>query len=332
MSGLKRVVVTGEGVVSCLGNNVRTFWNNLEKGKSGIRRITRFDPSEHRSQIAGEVDFDPKEELGDIQGLRTDRMARASQYALSAAKQAIESSGFPYKELPDNLRTRVGVIIAANLIGMERIAEETTKKVRDILPTMVPMAMNNAPAYWIQKAFDLHGLVGAASNACASSGNALLHGFDSIRTGRLVAAVVGGTEDAIERTITASFGNTRAALCEDFNEDPEHGSRPFDLQRCGFVTSEGAGALVLEAYEFARARGANIIAEVLGIGATGDAGHLTAPNPDGKWSAAAMGLAMEDARISPEETTFRRSRTASAWARVAAGSSSSGIGIGMTPQ
>ncbi|OGY26306.1 MAG: hypothetical protein A2Z42_04395 [Candidatus Woykebacteria bacterium RBG_19FT_COMBO_43_10] len=301
---MKRVVVTGMGIVSNLGNDLQTFWNNLAEGRSGIRRITRFDTSRHRCQIAGEVDFDAEKEIGDLPNIRTDRMARASQYIVSATKQAISQSGFPYRTLADQIRAKVTVEIGANLIAMDRIAREVikvaTKGARHALPTMVPIVMNNAPAYWVQRVFGFHGGGGASGNACATGGKAIIHAAEAIKTGRALVGIAGATEDAIESTTIDSFGNS-TALCTRYNNNPQRGSRPFDVDRCGFVPSEGAAVLFLEDYELAKWRGAHILAEIAGYGITSDADHITSPEESGKWQAWAMEDAMVMAHILPEE-------------------------------
>ena len=291
----RRVVITGMGIVNCLGNDVQTFFQNLLNGRSGIKRIERFDPSEHDCQIAGEVDFDD-DSINTLPNAKPRRMVRASKYAVSAARQALESSGFPWRSLTDGLKERVMTLVGANIIGMEQIVNEAGKKPNRVDPLMVPRVMNNAPAFWIQHVFDLHGPPGSVGNACASGGNVLMHCFDSIVAGRVDAALAVSTEDALENTTIASFGNL-TALCRTSNDDPEHASRPFDIGRSGFVPAEGGTALMLEELEFAKGRNAPILAEIAGIGANGDGYHLTKPDP--KWQERAVRLALKAAGIVP---------------------------------
>jgi len=298
---LRRVVITGLGVISPVGNDVNTVWANLIAGKSGIGPITQFDASKYETRIAGEVkDFDPAALLGRKEARRMDRF---TQLAMAAVGQALEDSGL--KITPEN-SLRVGVVIGSGIGGIETIVNEVNtmreKGVGRVSPFMVPMMLPDTAPGMVAIAYGVRGPNLSMASACATGSNTIGEAAEWIRYGRVDAAVAGSSEAGIIPLAIAGF-NVMGALSRR-NADPQRASRPFDKNRDGFVTGEGAGILILEEYEHAKARGAKIYAEVVGYGSTADAYHITAPDETGAGAAAAMQMALDQAGLQPTDMDY----------------------------
>ena len=298
----RRVVVTGMGTVNPLGNNVDELWDGISQGKSGIGRITRFDPSELPSQIAGEVkNFDPTLFLDKKESRK---MALFSQYAVVSAIQAMKMAGLT----SDNFNTEKAGIILGNGIGGFEILQDAFKVMFDkgtgrIPPMTVPKMLSNEGAGNIAIHTGITGSVFSINTACASGTDAIGQAANSIRYGLNDVMVAGGTEGGLNEMGVGGFCVLKA-LSTSYNETPETACRPFDASRDGFIIAEGAGILVLEDLKHAEKRGANILAEIVGYGSTADAFHLTAPTPDGRGAARAMMLALEDGGLKPEDIDY----------------------------
>ena len=295
---MERVVITGMGVVSPIGNNIRTFWNNLIKGESGISSIDTFDITDHKAKIAGIVrDFDADKVLGKKEARRLDRF---SQFALAAAEQAWTDSKLDLNHIDPE---RLGVYVGSGIGGIETLIENIDalrqKGPRRVSPTLVPGMISNAAAAQISIKWNAMGPSMSPVSACAIGNTAIGEAFRLIRSGEVDAVFAGGTEAAITDLSVASFGNATALSTR--NDDPTQASRPFDEDRDGFVMSEGAGILILESLSHALRRGANIHAEVIGYGASSDAHHMVATHPEGKGAYLAMKAALRNANISLEE-------------------------------
>ncbi|ACX52095.1 3-oxoacyl-(acyl-carrier-protein) synthase 2 [Ammonifex degensii KC4] len=296
-----RVVVTGLGVISPIGIGKDAFWEALVQGKSGVGRITHFDPSAYRTQIAAEVrGFDP--------GLYLDKreirhLDRYSQFALVAARMALEDAGIK----PDNVDPdRVGVILGCGIGGIATFEEQAQvlfqKGPARISPFFVPMMIANMAAGQIAIAHRFYGPNSTVVTACASSNHAIGEAFRVLQRGEADVMLTGGTEAAITPLAIAGFCAMRAMSTR--NEEPERACRPFDATRDGFVIGEGAAILVLERLEHALARGARIYAELVGYGQSCDGYHVTAPDPEGEGAAKAMRRALADAGLKPEEVSY----------------------------
>ncbi len=300
----RRVVVTGLGIISPVGNTVAETWRNILAGKSGIARIQAFDPDEWGvgSKIAGEVKgFNPEERLDKKEARRLDRF---SQLALVAAMEAVAQSGL---KLEGDLRYQVGTIIATGVGGIATIVEQTytliERGARRVSPFTVPMLMPNAAAGIVSIRLGCWGPSFATASACASSADALGVALDMIRSGRAKAVVTGGSDATILPICVASFDQAQA-LSTHFNSEPEKASRPFDRDRDGFVLSEGAAILVIEDEAFAKARGARILGELAGYGAGADGYHITAPEPEGRGATKAMVDALRDSGAQTTDVTY----------------------------
>jgi 3-oxoacyl-[acyl-carrier-protein] synthase II len=290
----KRVVITGAGVVHALGNELDEFWGNIVSGKSGISKIEGFDVEEFPSQIAAEIkDFDP----GDyIDRKEAKRMALYTQYAIVSSLKALENADL---ELTDEIADRAGVIVGSGIGGIE-VFEEQVEKLhkrgpRRVSPFFIPMMISNMAAGNVAIYANAKGPNLNTVTACASGTSAIGEAFETIKRGAADIMIAGGTEAAISPSALAGFGNMKALSTR--NDDPEAASRPFDKDRDGFVMGEGAGIVILEELETAKARGANIIAEVVGYGASGDAYHITSPAPEGEGASRAMQAAIDRAGI-----------------------------------
>ena len=299
MSEYRRVVVTGIGAVTPLGNNAAETWEGMKKGKNGIGPITLFDTENFRAKLAAEVrSFDPREYLEVNEVLRTDRYA---QFAVAAAKQAADDSGVEGTVEPE----RFAVIFGTGIGGISTFEKEHStlleKGPRRVSPLMVPMMIGNMAAGMIAIRHDCRGSVMPAVTACASGSNAIGEAMRLIRHGYADAAITGEAEAAIIPSAIAGFANMKAL---SVSENPEEASLPFDRRRNGFVMGEGAAALILEEYEHAKARGAVIYGEVCGYGSTCDAYHITAPHPDARGGARAMTDAMKEAEYTPEDVVY----------------------------
>ena len=301
MSDRPRVVITGLGVFTSLASNVSTYWEALLAGKSGISRITGFDPTDYPTQIAGEVkDFDP-EKLIDPQVSK--RMDRFAQFAMVAAQEAVRVSGLEFAKEPSE---RCGVIIGSGIGGLGEIEAQHLRLLergpRRVSPLMIPKLMANAAAAQVSIVFGLRGPNSATVTACASAAHAIADAASVIRRGEADVMVTGGAEAAISPLSLAGFCAQKALSRR--NDAPEKASRPFDLNRDGFVMGEGAGVLVIESLDHARARGARIYAEYLGAGASADAYNIVAPHEQGIGAALAMTAALKDARVNTADIGY----------------------------
>ncbi len=297
----RRVVVTGLGIVSPIGNTVDTYWESLLAGRSGIGRITRFDPTDYRTQIAGEVkDFDATLYMEKKDTRRTDLFV---QYALAAASQAIKASGL---DMATEDATRIGSIVGSGIGGIQTFEEQTAimleKGPNRVSPFFIPMMIANMASGQVSIHFGLKGPNVTTVSACASGAHAIGEAFQAVRTGQADVMVTGGTEATITPMTVAGFCAMKAMSTR--NHEPTRASRPFDRDRDGFVMGEGAGFLVLEEFERATARGAKILAEMVGYGSTSDAHHITAPAPNGEGAARAMRMALADGGLTPTEIGY----------------------------
>jgi 3-oxoacyl-[acyl-carrier-protein] synthase II len=294
----KRVVVTAVAAVTPLGNDVWTSWNNLIAGKSGIGPVTRFDASEHQSRIAGEVKgFSPEPHIPPKQ---VKRMELFTQYAVASAMMLLENAQW---EIPEAERGRTGAIVGCGLGGLEGIEFYHDKLIKEgpkrVSPFFIPVIIGNMAAGQVAIFTGAMGPNLATTSACASGMHGVGYAFSEIKLGRADAMICGGTESVVTPLCFAGFNALKALSTR--NDAPEKASRPFDRERDGFVIGEGCGLLLLESLEHARARGANILAEVVGFGASGDAYHMTAPEGSGAGMALAMEAALREAEIEPEE-------------------------------
>ena len=298
----RRVVVTGMGAVTPLGNNREAFWESLVAGRSGVGLITAFDPSQIRAKIAAEVkDFDPDKLIGRREARRMDRYA---QFALVAADEAIADAQFP--DDPE-LRNRTGVLIGTGIGGIMTIQEQTFKvwEVKDISrisPFFIPMLMANAAGAQVSMKYGLRGPLYAVSSACASANDAMAAAYQAIAKGDADAAVTGGAEATVISIAVGGFDSMKALSTR--NDEPERASRPWDRDRDGFVLGEGAGVIVLEERERALARGARIYAEMLGYGQSADAYNLVAPEPEGLGAVFAMRRALASTGLGPPDIDY----------------------------
>jgi 3-oxoacyl-[acyl-carrier-protein] synthase II len=300
MSERRRVVVTGMGAVTPLGNDVTTFWSRLVAGESGVRRIEAFDPSRVDSQIAGEVrDFDPSGVLDRKEVRRNDRY---TQFILVAAREALDAAGLPGR-LEGALAEQTGVIIGSGLGGsgtlIEQVGVNVTRGPDRLSPFFIPMSIANMGAGQAAISFGAQGPNFGTVSACATAGHAMGEAAETIIRGDAEVMVAGGSEAPIFEALVGAFGAMRALSRR--NDDPPAASRPFDEGRDGFVIAEGAGVLVLEELGHAQRRDAPILAELLGYGATGDANHITLPSPGGVGGVRAARRAMEKAGVGPAE-------------------------------
>lgn len=296
----RRVVITGMGAVTPIGNTVEDFWNNVKKGTVGIGPITKFDTSDYKVHLAAEVkDFKATDHM-DPKSAR--RMEDFSRYAVAAAKEAFAQSGLNMEQEDPY---RVGVIISSGVGSLQAIQREYTKLVEKgpnrVSPTLVPMMICNMASGNVSIALGAKGKCTNVVTACASGTNSIGDAFRAIQYGDAEVMLAGGTESGICEIGLAGF-TSLTALSQ--KEDPLQASIPFDKNRSGFVMGEGAGVVVLEELEHAKKRGAVILAEIVGYGATGDAHHITAPVDDGSGAAKAMEYAMKDAGIQPEQIDY----------------------------
>ncbi|WP_035778868.1 beta-ketoacyl-ACP synthase II [Butyrivibrio sp. MC2013] len=306
----RRVVVTGLGTINPTGKDVNESWDNVKNGRCAIDYISRFDTTDFKVKVAGEVkDFDPASRL-EKKELR--HMARFTQMALYAAEEAIKDSGlcgdgdYDYKSKVTAIDpSRIGVIVSCGIGGIDHIEEQHGRLESmgnsKISPFFVPMSISNMAAARIAISHGLKGMCSCPVTACAGGSNAIGDAFIRIRDGYEDAFVCGGTEASITPLAIAGFQNMKA-LSE--SDDPKRASIPFDKDRNGFVMGEGSGILLLEEYEHAKARGAHIYGEIVGYGSNCDAYHITSPAPGGEGGAACMELAIKDAGISPDDIGY----------------------------
>ena len=300
MGNKTRVVVSGLGAITPIGNDVASFWQGLKDKKVGIAPITYFDTTDYKAKLAGEVkDFDPKKYM-DPKAAR--RMEPFSQYAVAAAGEAIAQAGLDMeKEDPFRVGTSIGSGIGS-LQAMEREHKKMLEKGPNrVNPLLVPMMISNMAVGNVAMQYGLKGKSINVVTACATGTNSIGEAFRSIQYGEADVMVAGGTESAITPLGMAGFA---ALTALSTNDDPETASRPFDKDRDGFVMGEGAGIVVLESLEHAQKRGAKILAEVVGYGGSNDAFHITSPAEDGSGAAYAMEMALKDAGIAPEKIDY----------------------------
>ncbi len=296
----RRVVVTGMGTVSPLGNNVATTWDAIVAGRSGVGPITRFDTTGYKTTIAAEVKgFDPKEHFAPKDIRRLDPFV---QYALVAAREAVKDAQLDLNGVAE----RTAVIIGSGIGGISTVTEQTIvlyeRGPSRVSPFLIPMILPETAASMVAIEFGLKGPNMAVTSACATGANAIGEAGEMIRRGVADVAVCGGTEAGIIPVAVAGFSVMRAL--SERNDEPQRASRPFDRQRDGFVIGEGAGILILEERERALARGATIYAELVGYGSTDDAYHITAPDQDGSGAAACMRQALASAGMRPEQIDY----------------------------
>jgi 3-oxoacyl-[acyl-carrier-protein] synthase II len=298
----RRVVITGLGAVTPLGNDVETFWSNLKNGVSGIRRVAAFNTSEHDCKIGGEVrGFEPKRYFKNAKDVRrTDRFA---QLALAAAKMALGDAGI---DLDKTNRERFGVIVSSGIGGLKTLEDQyrilLTKGPSRTSPFTIPMLISNMASGLISMEYALQGPNLCIVTACATSNNAIGESWRTIKFGDADIFLAGGSEASIVPIGLAGFSAMKALSLR--NDEPERASRPFDRDRDGFVMSEGAGVVVVEELEHAQRRGAKIYCELSGYGVSADAFHMTAPPPEGEGAARAMRLALEHAGLSPDQVDY----------------------------
>ena len=297
---MKRVVITGMGVISPVGNSLKAFWDGLLAGVCGVGPITRFDTEGFKAKLAAEVkDFNPADFGMDVPTQR--RMDKFTQYAVAAAKQAVEESGIVGTDEPE----RLGVYVGSGIGGMSTFVEQSNRLNERgpsrVSALFIPMMISNMAAGTIAIQYNAQGPCLPTVTACATSTHAVGEAYRAIAHGYADAIVAGGTEATITPLAVAGFTTCMALSLE---QDPLKASLPFDARRAGFVMGEGAGILVLEEYERAVKRGAHIYAEICGYGNTCDAYHVTAPRPDGSGGARAMELALREAALSDEDCLY----------------------------
>jgi len=297
----RRVVITGMGIVSPVGNSVGDAWQNIKKGQSGIRRLAHFDPERVAVKIGGEVrDFDPSEVLGRREARRTDRM---TQLAWAATQQAMEQSGL---QVTESNRDHIGVLIGTGMGGLHTIVEGVMsfeqRGQKAVSPLWVPMILPDAPSGRVSIEYGMRGPNMTVASACSTGNNAIGEATSWIQRGICDVMVAGATEAGVLALSVAAFDNMTALSHR--NDEPERASRPFDKDRDGFVMAEGAAILILEELEYAKGRGATILGEVMGYGMSSDAHHITAPSEDGEGAARAMRMALKDAGLGVQDIDY----------------------------
>jgi 3-oxoacyl-[acyl-carrier-protein] synthase II len=298
----KRIVITGMGAITPVGNNVATYWQALVAGQSGAGPITRYDVSEQEVRIAAEVkDFDPVAILGRKEAKRTDRF---TQLVLTAAQEAVADSGLDFASRGNN--HDAGVIIGTGIGGIGTLLENydvmRERGPRRVSALMVPMMMPNAGAGGIALLYGIHGPAMSLNSACATGSNSIGEAAELIRRGTAEVVICGGGEAVMHPLALAAMHNMGAVSAR--NDDPQRASRPFDANRDGFVMGEGAGVVVVESLRHARRRGAHIHAELVGYGASCDAFHITAPDENGAGAALSMSMALRSAGLRPDEIDY----------------------------
>jgi 3-oxoacyl-[acyl-carrier-protein] synthase II len=298
---LNRVVVTGMGAITPVGNSVEEFWKNLKEGVSGIDRVSRFDPSQFSSQIVGEVKgFDASQYMDRKEARRMDLV---QQYGVASAHQAFDQSGVGADSLDPE---RAGVVVGSGIGGIETFEKQHAILLNQgpnrVSPFFIPMMIIDLCAGLVSMRLNFKGPNYATVSACSSGAHAIADAFKIIQRGEADVMMAGGTEASITPASLAGFCSARALSTR--NHEPEKASRPFDKQRDGFVMSEGAGMMILESLEHAQRRGAKILAEIVGVGQTADAYHITAPAPGGEGAIRAMRLALKDAGVEPDSVDY----------------------------
>jgi 3-oxoacyl-[acyl-carrier-protein] synthase II len=297
----KRVVITGLGAITAIGNTVEEFWKNLQAGVSGTDRITHFDASQHASQVAAEVKgFEPTAFIDRKEARRMDPFV---QYAIAASDMAVKDSDLNLDSID---KTRAGVLVGSGIGGLQTLEAQHTilmqKGPSRVSPFFIPMEIINLAPGQLSIRYGLQGVNSAVATACATGSHAIGDAFRWIQRSEMDVMIAGGTEASITPLAVAGFGNMKALSTR--NDDPTRASRPFDKTRDGFVIGEGCGILILESLEHALTREANIYAEVIGYAATADAHHITQPDPETKGTSLCMRLALEDADIQPGDVNY----------------------------
>nr|WP_222435719.1 beta-ketoacyl-ACP synthase II [Fluviispira vulneris] len=299
---MKRVVVTGLGIVCPIGNNLEECWENAIAGKSGIGKLTTFEPPENCVTIAGEVkNFNPADFMDEKEAKRNQRFVHL---AVAASKMALENAQL---KLNPNNQNDIGVAIGVGIGALGYLEDQSftarTKGIKRVSPFTIPGFIGNMAAGVVSLETGAKGPNICTATACSSAGHAIGDALMYIQTGRAKAMICGGAESALSLVAFAGFGQMKA-LSSDFSDQPEKASRPFDKDRSGFIMGEGSGILIIEEYEYAKARGANIICELVGFGASGDAYHFTSPAPGGEGGARAMQQALATSGLKPEDVDY----------------------------
>ena len=301
----RRVVITGRGALSCVGKDVASFWDSLVNGRCGLGKVTRFDVSAYRTQIAGEIkDFDPSEYINFKEAKRLDLFC---QLAVCAAIQAIKDAGLPANFQDSSIDpARVGVLVSSGIGGLNTLTEQirtlTDRGPGRVSPLLIPMMIGDLASGNISIICGAKGPNMGLVTACATGTHSIGEAMWMIKRGDADIMLAGGAEASVSEIGMAGFSAMKAM--SQRNDDPMHASRPFDADRDGFVMSEGAGVLILEDYEHAKKRGANILAELVGYGATGDGYHITSPHPEGEGAARAIQMALGHAGLNPEDIDY----------------------------
>ncbi|MCB2290402.1 beta-ketoacyl-ACP synthase II [Clostridium sp. CS001] len=295
-----RVVITGMGAVTPIGNDVNSFWNNVKEGTCGIDLIKSFDVSDYKCKLAAEVkDFDASVAIDKREARKMDKYC---QYAMVAADEAIKNSGLDLEAID---RERLAVVVGSGIGGLSTIEQEhaklTEKGPNRVSPFLIPMIISNIAAGNIAIKYGAKGMCTSVVTACATGTNAIGDAFHLIQDGRADMVIAGGAEGSITPLAVAGFASLTAL---SKSEDPLRASIPFDKERDGFIMGEGAGIVILESLEHAQKRNAKIYAEMKGYGATCDAYHITSPSPDGEGAARAMVMALKDGDVKPEEVSY----------------------------
>lgn len=296
-----RVVITGSGVITSLGQDIPTFWDNILAGKSGISKVESFDISAYTTQIGGEIkDFKAEDFMDKKETKRVDRFA---QFGVAASKLALKDANL---DITADNAERIGVYVGSGIGGLQTWEEQhkilLEKGPKRVSPFLIPMMIANMASGMVSIMTGAKGPNSAPISACATGTHAIGDAMQIIRRGHADVMIAGGTEATIRPIGYAGFNAARALSTR--NDEPERASRPFDADRDGFVMSEGAGVVILESLEHAQARGANILAEIVGYGMTGDAFHLTSPAPEGEGASRSMHEALKDANMKPEEVDY----------------------------
>jgi len=298
----RRVVITGLGILHSLGNDIQTFWDNLLAGRSGIKRISRWDPSDFPSKIGAEVlDFDPKDYMDPKEVRRNDRY---THFALATAKIALKDSQLDFGKVD---KTRLGIIIGSGIGGMDTIETQTRRFYemgpRKVSPFMIPSLIANSASGIVAMEIGAMGPNFSVVSACATGTHAIGESMLHLQTGTVDIMIAGGSEAAVTPLGYAGFCNMKA-MSTSSNDEPERASRPFDMKRDGFIMGEGSGLVVLETLEHAQARGANIYCELVGYAATCDAYHITTPDLDGRGLTLCIKNALKEANLKPSDVDY----------------------------
>ena len=299
---MKRVVVTGLGIVCPIGNNLEECWENVIAGKSGIGKLTSFEPPENCVKIAAEVkNFEPTKYMNEKESKRNQRFV---QLAVAASKMALENAHFTIDSSNQN---EIGVSSGVGVGALGYLEDQSfaarTKGIKRVSPFTIPGYIGNMAAGVVSSETGAKGPNICTATACSSGAHSIGDAMMYIQSGRAKAMICGGAESALSLVAFAGFGQMKA-LCSDFADEPERASRPFDRDRSGFIMGEGAGILIVEDYEYAKARGANILCELSGFGASGDAYHFTSPAPQGEGGARAMKQALQTSNLNPEDIDY----------------------------